>query len=235
MSKKIDDPEQILDLLNQLDDFKDSMVIFDYISEKEKVNAVGTFVGKDNSNETFNFKVKRKGESLENLKKILEVKDKVTLFVGRKMTSFVSNVVENLLDKTWILRLGYPKEITSSERREVPRTHLSQAIVAYINSDQEEYKVNLYDLGGGGFSVFMGLSQTPNIVEGAKLSSSKFIMGENEVNFQCEAVKVISMKPNESDDYPYGGTRISFKFIDLSAEVKYSISKYMKNHDVFKL
>lgn len=227
------DPLVLLDIIRDINNHNDELIIYDYISEEEKVKATGYFKEKDESNKTFKLHFKD-NDSIENVRKVLVNKDRITIFNKRRALCFYTRVKENLLDKSFNLVLNFPDEITEFNRRMSDRVLLGNPIVVNFDTNLKKYRKNVYDLGEGGFSILFGKSEHIDLVEKAIHSNCVFYFGKNELDFSCEVVKIINIKPYEFESFPYGGTRVSFKYVNLNESNKNLILLYMRDHDIFK-
>lgn len=226
------DPILLLEIIRDIDNHKDELILYDFITEEEKIKAIGYFKEKDESNKTFKFHLKE-DESIENIKKILANKDRVTLFNKRRALSFNTTINDNLLDKSHSLILNFPEGIVEFDRRETKRVLLGNPIIVNVSTDLKKYRKNVYDLGEGGFSILFGKTEVVDFVEKKTLSNCLFYLGRNELAFDCEVVKVFSIKPYEFENFPYGGTRVSFKFVNLHENIRNVILLYMGDNDIF--
>lgn len=233
MSKIIDAKIEVNEIIRDISNHRDIMFIYDFITDDEKLKCTLNFLEKDESDRTLLFEISDES-SLDNFKKLLKQKENLNIFNGRRSLSFVSTFVKDPKRNITQVLFNYPNEIIQYERRKTPRVQLSQPIVVNIKLTFKTYRKNVFDLGEGGFSIIFIKSESVRLEEKMVIPNISFFIGKTKIVLDCEVAKVFSIKPYEFENFPYGGTRVSFKYLNLTKENLKEIATYMQNYDIFK-
>lgn len=125
------------------------------------------------------------------------------------------------------LVLTYPDHYFVEDRRESSRTYLENSVKLKIQTKDKTLHRDCYDLGDGGLSFVISNQETTPFSLEDKLKV-QMTLGEDSFVLNCEVVSKITIHPFKFENTPYGGKKISIRYIDLDEKIKGKILKYIE-------
>ena len=139
-------------------------------------------------------------------------------FVFKEQKLAFSVQLKKILDKS--ILVTYPFCLYCEDRRSGERKELDTPILVNLTVKNRSLLKRCFDLGDGGFSLV--IHKTDNIVlsEGMVLPDTKFELMGKEYKVTAKVVRKIDLKKIDSDNFYYGGYRVSFQFINMDDILK---------------
>lgn len=127
-----------------------------------------------------------------------------------------------------ILCLGKPELHEFENRRVVTRTaDISGLNVQILRDDKIILSKNCTDIGPGGFSIVLMKTEKNPLKD---IQETSAIIEKIGIHSQVQILSADKINPFEWENTPYGGTRLSFKFLDESDKLKSKLIKYLEKY-----
>lgn len=159
------------------------------------------------------------------LRKIIGLEQKIRIYIESEGLFLFCKVKEEGPTK---LCLSKPELHEFEDRREELRAgDLNDLKVQILENEKILISKNCTDIGLGGFSIVLMKTEKNPLKEETEKTAIIEKMG---IQSKVQVLAEDKIKPFEWENTPYGGTRISFKFLDVSDKLKIRISKYLEKY-----
>jgi hypothetical protein len=166
--------------------------------------------------------------SLPYLKQMISGSGKMNFFLPCQSCTFSSELKS--LDENGKLVTSLPEVFRFNDRRSGHRVDLEMTIWADFEINGKKYHKKCFDLGAGGLSiVFSNLEHFRGRIN-QSLDSIELTVGKNKIETKCQIVNILKLTPYKLDNCPYGGSRVSFKFLKLKEKDKETLEGIVMSH-----
>lgn len=169
-----------------------------------------------------------KEETRNLLESRLYAEDPVKLLVKSKSVLFESEFLE--FDRKKIL-IRYPERISFFNRREKERIMPYEKLIVVFNYHEKKFERPCLDISTGGLSMFFS-KQT--MFKFKRDESIKILLPQirRDMVLKAKVTQVAPLKPGQVYHHPYGGIRVSIKFLKISKENLKSLLKYIEDEAI---
>ncbi|MEI8345824.1 MAG: hypothetical protein WCG27_00025 [Pseudomonadota bacterium] len=164
------------------------------------------------------------------LKEIITGSGKINFYAPLSGLVFTSEVIR--FPEKGPLVVAFPKEHLFDERRQLNRIDCAN-LDLWINfgHDNKSMRKKCYDISIGGFSVLFAKTDKFPWKEQTVLEQVTLVANSQKEIFTAEILGIHNIDPYALKNYPYGGRRVSFKFLNTSKAQKDFIHQF---YNLFK-
>ena len=168
-------------------------------------------------------------DSFPYLKQMVSGSEKINFYIPCEGCIFSSDLKN--LQNNGLLFVSLPTSHSFLERRAEERVHCDSFIWVSFESEGKKFTKKCHDIGMGGISLLFSKSEKPNINVKQLFSGMKIFWGEQEIIVASQVNGVNKIGKFESEEYPYGGSRIMFKFVSFGKDGKNRLKKLLSSYD----
>ncbi|MFZ8932413.1 MAG: PilZ domain-containing protein [Bacteriovoracaceae bacterium] len=123
------------------------------------------------------------------------------------------------------LILGEPNSFLYHDRRSEDRTYVESHYTINFKLGKKEIQKKLHDISAGGMSIIFSKSERTVIPAGTTIKKIKLKAMGKTYELDCLVTNYLKLSPYMIDACPYGGAKVSFKFLNLNEKNSKVISK----------
>lgn len=166
-------------------------------------------------------------ENVEKLKNIISGNVMVKIFIPELSISFKSKIKSaTSIEK---MKLAIPEEFSFYERRQHIRVNPERLSFAYISYTQHALRSQIHDISLGGFSVILAKSNKVSIEAKKKFEKVSIEVYGRKIVADIECTNSITLDNYKVESLPYGGFKVSFRFLSMNQLDREYLSDYITN------
>lgn len=161
----------------------------------------------------------------EKLSKVISGNRIMNIYVPELSVSF-SSELKSITGQSKV-KISVPLEYSFYERRKHERVTPSKVCYTSFELGKKLIRRSIFDFSFGGISIILPKSDKIIIEKGSLLSEFVIEIGAKKIKTKAECVKVFLIDRFKFENFPYGGHRIAFRFIDMSKDDKMYLAKFI--------
>jgi len=115
------------------------------------------------------------------------------------------------------LKIYLPMEYSFYERRKHERLQPEKACYVSFEANRGLMKRAIFDISLGGFAIVLPKSDKVTVAKGKEFPIMVLDIYERKIKVKAECTNSLSIDRFKLDTLPYGGYKIAFRFIEISA------------------
>jgi c-di-GMP-binding flagellar brake protein YcgR len=147
----------------------------------------------------------------------------VNIYIPELSVIFSSPFVE--MDEKKVLNLGLPSTYLYYDRRSEERIFVNSDNTIDFTYGKKSICKKIHDISSGGMSIIFSKSERTIIPVGTRINKVRLKTEEKTYELDCIVTNFLKLSPYMLDACPYGGAKVSFKFLNLSEEIYEVITK----------
>ena len=166
-------------------------------------------------------------ENIEKLKSIVSGNIMIKIFIPELSISFKTKI--KMTANLGKIKIAIPEEFSFYERRQHIRVNPERSSFAYLNHAGNANKSNIYDISLGGFSVILAKSNKISIEKNKVFKNTEIEVYGHRIVADIECTNSVTLDNYKVESLPYGGFKVSFRFLSMSKQDKDYLTDYITN------
>lgn len=166
-----------------------------------------------------------RNENEDALAKVISGNRILNIYVPELSVSFTAELKLITADKK--VKIYPPKEFTFFERRKHERLTPLKPCYVTFEHNRSWLKKSIFDIGIGGIAIILSKSDKIIIPKGKIYPTIILEVGLRKMKVQAECINAITIDRFKLETLPYGGFKIAFRFIEMSAEDRDFLTEFV--------
>ncbi len=175
----------------------------------------------------------REGQE-DKLAKIISGSRILNIYVPELSVSFCSELKSAAAMDNKRIKLCPPTEFLFYERRKHERVQPSKVCFVSFEHNKQMVKKPIYDFSLGGIAILLPKAERINVEKNKVFKDFIVEIGMRKMKVEAECVSTLVIDRFKLENLPYGGNKLAFRFLTISAEDKDYILEFVTHEKLMQ-